>query len=202
MLERVEHPSRTGLNGKTPVQSRSNLFNPVLANVSAVQQVKIMGQSLSAYCRAKGLSKGSASNFLKGQGFETRHGLTRAAIAALDAKYPTQAEVVEAEIEAVDGQLTRIDSTANPLVPIHIGTLNLNIHQANTGQLEAETAQFHQVSAAALQGIGQFIQADLTSTVQSAVAQNRHAVAGLNAQAAANLANGLGKPQGSGGSQA
>jgi hypothetical protein len=84
---------------------------------------------------------------------------------------------------------------ANGLVPLHIESLTINITHANTQQLDAETARFSEVSAAGLQAIGQFMQADLTTHVQHAIAQQRHAVAGLQAQAVAGLANSLGKPK-------
>jgi hypothetical protein len=42
--------------------------------------------------------------------------------------------------------------------------LTINITQANTAALEQETAQFHQVSAAGLNAIGQYLQADLGTT--------------------------------------
>jgi hypothetical protein len=153
-----------------------------------------MTQSLHGFCNAHDLSKATVHRWLKKQGYDLSNGMSPDAIDAALAQFvPMQAEVVESTPEAVDGQIQRFSSRTNPLVPIHIDTLNLNITQANTRQLEAETARFHHVSAAALQGIGEFIQADLVSNVQGAIAQNRHAVAGLNAQAASNLANSLGK---------
>ncbi len=160
-----------------------------------------MNQSLHSFCKSNGLSKSSVHVYLTDLGFDLSHGMTADAIAAASAKFlpdfPKGEPSVDLEFdsppEAVNGQIQRFDSRTNPLVPIHINTLNLNITQANTRQLEDETARFHQVSATALQGIGEFIQADLVGSVHSAIAQNRHAVAGLNAQAASNLANSLGK---------
>ena len=153
-----------------------------------------MTQSLHGFCNAHNLSKATVYRWLKAQGYDLAQGLSQDALDAALAQFvPMTPEVQTLPPETTGGTIERFSSRTNPLVPIEIGTLNINITQANTRQLEDETARFHQVSAAALQGIGEFIQADLVGSVHSAIAQNRHAVAGLNAQAASNLANSLGK---------
>jgi hypothetical protein len=151
--------------------------------------------SIHAFCKQHGLTKSTVHSWLRAQGFDTSQGMTPDAVNAAMAQFvPMQPVVMDAQPETVGGQITRLESRANPLVPIHIESLVVNVNTANTHQLSQETAHFQQVNAAALEGIGQFLQADLVSTVQSQVAQNRHAVAGLNAAAAVNLANSLGKP--------
>jgi len=151
-------------------------------------------QSIHAFCKQHGLTKSTVHSWLKGQGFDTSQGMTSDAVNAAMAQFvPMEPVVIEAQPETVGGQITRLESRANPLVPINIESLTVNITTANTHQLGQETAHFQQVNAAALEGIGQFLQADLVSAVHSQIAQNRHAVAGLNAAAAVNLANSLGK---------
>ncbi len=153
-----------------------------------------MSQSIHSFCSQHKLSKSSVHRWLQDQGFDTSNGMSQDAVDAALAQFvPMTPEVQTLPPEATGSTIERFSSRTNPLVPIEIGTLNINITQANTRQLEDETARFHQVSATALQGIGEFIQADLVGSVHSAIAQNRHAVAGLNAQAASNLANSLGK---------
>jgi hypothetical protein len=80
------------------------------------------------------------------------------------------------------------------IVPISIANLTINLTQANTQALDQEAAHFHNVTSQGLAAIGEYLQADLVTTVHHTIAQNRHAVAGLAAQATVNLANGLGKP--------
>ena len=153
-----------------------------------------MTRSLHSFCKDHDLPKSSVKTWLNGKDHDTSNGLTPEAEAAAMAQFvPMEALAVDVEPETVGGQIERVESRTNPLVPINIENLTVNITTANTGQLNDETAQFRQVNAAALQGIGQYLQADLVATVQSQVAQNRHAVAGLGATAAVNLANSLGK---------
>ncbi|NJN22042.1 MAG: hypothetical protein HC812_13740 [Leptolyngbya sp. RL_3_1] len=134
--------------------------------------------------------------WLNSNDYDTSNGLTPdAETAALAQFVPMQPVAVSVEPETIGGQVTQIQSRTNPLIPINIENLTINVTTANTAQLNDETAHFQQVNAAALQGIGRYLQADLVATVQSQVAQNRHAVAGLGASAAVNLANSLGKPQ-------
>ena len=153
-------------------------------------------KSLHSFCRDNNLPKTSVRRWLNEQGFDTSEGLSNEAIAAASAQFVPMAPVIEAtEFDTVETSITRTESRINPLMPIHIENLTINLQSANTQQLKDETAEFQQVTAQGLNAIGQYLQADLVATVQSTAAQNRHAVAGLNAAAAVNLANNLGKPQ-------
>jgi hypothetical protein len=111
--------------------------------------------------------------------------------AALFVSAPVNVEV----LPSTDTAMTVHRPSAGGLVPLHIESLTIHITSANTAQLEVETQRFTEVSSAGLQAIGQFLQADLQTQVHHAIAQQRHAVAGLQAQAAVGLANSLGKPQ-------
>ena len=158
-----------------------------------------MAESIHSFAKRHGLSKSSVHAWLKNRGYDTSRGLSQAARdAALAHFVPMEPAVEVMGVEPVGGAIARMESRANPLVPISIETLNINITTSNTRQLGTETAQFQQVSAAALQGIGEYLGTDLENHVVEAIAQNRHAVAGLNAAAAAGLANRLGKHQAGG----
>ena len=112
-------------------------------------------------------------------------------------RQPDEHEVVEPEfVDDFESQMVVHRPSAGGLVPINIQNLTINITQANTALLERETVHYQGVNAAGLNAIGEYIQADLNTTVHHVVAQNRHAVAGLAAQASVSLANSLGKPQG------
>ncbi|MEM1309854.1 MAG: hypothetical protein AAGF98_10270 [Cyanobacteria bacterium P01_H01_bin.153] len=153
-------------------------------------------KSLHSFCKEHGLPKTSVKRFLNDEGFDTSEGLNDEAIAAALAEFVPMVPVVEAEPDTtVETSIVRTESRANPLMPIHIENLTVNVTAANTRQLSEETNEFQQVTAQGLSAIGQYLQADLVSAVQATAAQNRHAVAGLNAAAAVGLANSLGKPQ-------
>jgi len=107
-------------------------------------------------------------------------------------------EVIEPELidsGKFESEMVVHSPSAGGIVPINIQNLTINITQSNTARLERETVYFQEVNATGLRAIGDYIQADLNTTVQHVVAQNRHAVAGLAAEATVALANNLGKSQ-------
>ncbi len=153
-------------------------------------------QSLHSFCTQHGLAKTSVKRWLNANGYDTSGGLSEAAInAALGHFKPAPVAAVEAElVEPAEAQMVVHNPAAQGIVPITIQSLTVNITQANTQALDLETARFQAISGEGLSSIGKYLQADLVTTVKHAIAQNRHAVAGLNAQAAVGLANSLGKP--------
>jgi len=159
--------------------------------------------SLHSFCKDHGLAKSTVHRWLTAEGYTTTDGLSSEAIAAATAQFCPEpepqpepqpepiTEVIEPEFET--GMVLH-SPAASGIVPINIANLTINLTQANTQALDQEAAHFHNVTSQGLAAIGEYLQADLVTTVHHTVAQNRHAIAGLAAQAAVNLANGLGKP--------
>lgn len=155
--------------------------------------------SLHSFCKTHDLAKSTVHRWLVSEGYTTTDGLSDQAIAAAREQFckpepapePTT-EVLEPEV--FETAMVLHSPAASGIVPIQIENLTINLTQANTQALDQESAHFHQVTSQGLAAIGQYLQADLVTTVHHTVAQNRHAIAGLAAQAAVNLANGLGKP--------
>jgi hypothetical protein len=155
--------------------------------------------SLHSFCKAHNLAKSTVHRWLTAEGYTTADGLSPEAITAALAHFAPVSEpqpepiteVLEPEFETA---MVLHSPAAAGIVPISIANLTINLTQANTQALDQEAAHFHNVTSQGLAAIGEYLQADLVTTVHHTIAQNRHAVAGLAAQAAVNLANGLGKP--------
>ena len=155
--------------------------------------------SLHSFCKDHNLPKTSVHRWLVDQGFTVTDGLTEDAIAAAREQFckpePAPEPITEVlEPEVFNTAMVLHSPAAAGIVPINIANLTINLTQANTAALDQESAHFHQVTSQGLAAIGQYLQADLVTTVHHTVAQNRHAIAGLAAQAAVTLANDLGKP--------
>jgi len=156
--------------------------------------------SLHSFCKDHNLAKSTVHRWLTAEGFTTAEGLSPDAQAAILAHFAPEpeaqpepiTEVIEPEI--FETAMVLHSPAASGIVPISIANLTINLTQANTQALDQEAAHFHNVTSQGLAAIGEYLQADLVTTVHHTLAQNRHAVAGLAAQAAVNLANGLGKP--------
>jgi hypothetical protein len=156
--------------------------------------------SLHSFCKDHNLAKSTVHRWLTAEGFTTAEGLTPDAITAALAHFAPVSEpqpepiteVIEPEI--FETAMVLHSPAASGIVPINIANLTINLTQANTQALDQQAAHFHNVTSQGLAAIGEYLQADLVTTVHHTIAQNRHAVAGLAAQAAVNLANGLGKP--------
>ena len=155
-------------------------------------------KTLHGFCTENNLSKTSVRRWLLDNGFDTSNGLSKQAIdAALERFVPLNPVVTEdVQSEVMETSIVRTESRANPMIPINIQSLTINIQSTDTRQLANETAQFQQVGAQGLKAIGELMQADLYSAVRETMTQNRHAVAGLNAAATVGLANELGKRSG------
>jgi len=155
--------------------------------------------SLHSFCKDNDLAKSTVHRWLNDQGYTTTGGLSEDAIAAAREQFckpePAPEPITEViEPEVFNTAMVLHSPAAAGIVPIQIENLTINLTQANTAALDQESAHFHQVTSQGLAAIGQYLQADLVTTVHHTVAQNRHAIAGLAAQAAVNLPNGLGKP--------
>ena len=157
--------------------------------------------SLHSFCKTHDLAKSTVHRWLTAEGYTTTDGLSDDAIAAATAQFckpepaPAPEPITEVlEPEVFETAMVLHSPAAAGIVPIQIENLTINLTQANTQALDQESAHFHQVTSQGLAAIGQYLQADLVTTVHHTVAQNRHAIAGLAAQAAVNLANNLGKP--------
>lgn len=155
--------------------------------------------SLHSFCKTHDLAKSTVHRWLTAEGYTTTDGLSDDAISAATAQFckpePAPEPITEVlEPEVFETAMVLHSPAAAGIVPIQIENLTINLTQANTHALDQESAHFHQVTSQGLAAIGQYLQADLVTTVHHTVAQNRHAIAGLAAQAAVNLANGLGKP--------
>jgi hypothetical protein len=154
--------------------------------------------SLHSFCKEHNLAKSTVHRWLKDNDFETTLGLSEEAQEAALAHFCPEpqpepiTEVIEPEI--FETAMVLHSPAAAGIVPISIANLTINLTQANTQALDQEAQHFHNVTSQGLAAIGEYLQADLVTTVHHTIAQNRHAVAGLAAQAAVNLANGLGKP--------
>jgi len=155
--------------------------------------------SLHSFCKDHNLPKTSVHRWLVEQGYTVTDGLTDDAIAAATAQFckpePAPEPITEViEPEVFESALVLHSPAAAGIVPIQIENLTINLTQANTQALDQQAAHFHHVTSQGLAAIGQYLQADLVTTVHHTVAQQRHAIAGLAAQAAVTLANDLGKP--------
>ena len=154
--------------------------------------------SLNHFCKDNALPKTSVYRWMTEQGHPTNNGVSEELQAAILEQFkpePAPEPITEVlEPEVFETAMVLHSPAASGIVPIQIENLTINLTQANTQALDQESAHFHQVTSQGLAAIGQYLQADLVTTVHHTVAQNRHAIAGLAAQAAVNLANGLGKP--------
>ncbi|MEB3313632.1 MAG: hypothetical protein VKL98_05750 [Cyanobacteriota bacterium] len=155
--------------------------------------------SLNQFCKDHNLPKTSVYRWMTEQGHPTNNGVSEELQAAILEQFskPEPAPAPEPEViepEVFETAMVLHSPAAAGIVPIQIENLTINLTQANTAALDQESAHFHQVTSQGLAAIGQYLQADLVTTVHHTVAQNRHAIAGLAAQAAVSLANNLGKP--------
>lgn len=93
--------------------------------------------------------------------------------------------VIEPEV-VEPGQLiqaTEVDEQSSALFNFNIGTLQINLRNTDTGKLENQTDQLKQVTQRAFTALSNIMTNDLAAEVKQAMVQNRHAVAGMQAQA-------------------
>lgn len=113
-------------------------------------------------------------------------------------KRETIHEFVEGELMSEPTEVVNSGAIARVAQPLMgfggIQTLNINISVASTTALEDETKMMQQVTAQSFGALQQLITSDLKAVVNETIAQNRHAVAGIQAVAAHSVASELGKP--------
>ena len=102
-------------------------------------------------------------------------------------------EEVEAElIEPGSIELHTGDSaTAAPLVAFNIESIQITLKSCDTSALDMQSAQFEQVSAMSASAIANAISAELIGGIAQVRAKQKNLVAGIEAQALANVAKAL-----------
>lgn len=95
------------------------------------------------------------------------------------------AEVIYPDVEPESAIIKSSDvSDVQPLFAFNIQQINVTVPNADTSELDTQADRLHSMTAKAAQGIAQFMQADMAAQIQTAMAQNRYAVMGAQAQAA------------------
>lgn len=105
-------------------------------------------------------------------------------------------EVLYPELEPENAIVKSSDVTdVQPLFAFNIQQINVTVPNADTSELDTQADRLHSITAKAAQGISQFMQADMAAQIQTAMAQNRYAVMGAQAQAATQALKDMGAQQ-------
>lgn len=96
-----------------------------------------------------------------------------------------EAEIVD---EVVDPQevtsIVPVDSAAKGLLSFNITSVTLHTRNEDITNLETQADTFDAITRKALKAAGRYLADDIKGGLRLAAAQNRHAIAGLQAQAA------------------
>jgi hypothetical protein len=90
-----------------------------------------------------------------------------------------EVEVLEEEAFGGGIKTTSASYQAQPIAQAHLQKLTVTLPTVDTSTLDAQTAQFSQLSAQAVAILGQFVTADLIAKLGGVLAQNTHLVAAI-----------------------